>query len=317
MSKLAFALLAGEFSLLAILSNARAWFYLFLFLGIFLNNNEITIDDMLYFAFGSIIGWVIACYFNINRFLTTGDYRIFITYGLMVSLPLFYSIAGLKSKKMLFLIGFVLNVVIIMLCGTRRVILVTALSIILTILNQIIYKKKHLSVYLGIAMSLFLGITIMLPTIEGTIKELSPHLHYRLFTRTEALVEDGIEDEGDVSRLNFIASTYEEMENSCFPNGFISMQTSTDDVGHYNDYPIIMLFWIFSWPLTFIILFCFIVILFKNFSKYLKTKKTESFISVISLLVMFALLFFDGSFLTYAYATPITGALLGMAIKNT
>lgn len=313
---LIFALLASKFSLFAILSNARAWLYLFLFFGIFINYNEITNDDMLNLAFGSIIGWAIACYFNINRFMARGDYHIFITYGLMLSLPLFYSIAILKSRKMLFLIGIVLNIVIIMLCGTRRVILVTALSIISAILIQGIHKKKNLFLYIVFSVTLFVGITAMLPTIEEGIKELSPHLHYRLFTRSEALAEGGTVDEGDVGRLRFIASTYDEMDESCFPHGFISMQTSTDDVGRYNDYPIIMLFWIFSWPLTFIILFYFVVIFFKNFSVYVKTKKSAPFISVICLLVMFALIFFDGSFFTYAYATPITGALLGMAKKN-
>lgn len=312
---LIFALFAGEFSLFAILSNARAWFYLFLFLKIFMNDNDITHDDFFYLTFGSIIGWAIACYFNINRFIAEGDYHIFITYGLMLSLPVFYSIAILKSRKILFLVGFALNLVIIMLCGTRRVILVTVLSIVAAILMQGIHKKKNLFMYMVIGVGLFVGITAMLPTIEEGIEELSPHLHYRLFTRTEALAE-GTKDEGDMGRVNLIKSVYDEMDKSCFPNGFISMQTSTDDVGRYNDFPIIMLFWIFSWPLTFIILFFFIVILFKNFSKYVKTKKNAPFISIISLLVMFTLLFFDGSFLTYAYATPITGALLGMAIKN-
>ena len=169
--------------------------------------------------------------------------------------------------------------------------------------------------YIAIGVGLFVGITAMLPRIEEGIKELSPHLHYRLFTRTEALAE-GTKDEGDMTRINLISSTYEEMDKSCLPNGFISMQTSTDDVGRYNDYPIIMLFWIFSWPLALIILLYFAVILFKNFGKYSKTRNSLTFISLISLTVIFALIFFDGSFLTYAYATPITGALLGMAIKN-
>ena len=311
-----FALLAGEFSLFAILSNARVWFYLFLFLGIFQNANEITNDDMLYFAFGSIIGWTIACYFNINKFMAVGDYRIFITYGLMLSLPLFYSIAVLNGKKKLILIGIALNIVIIMLCGTRRVILVTALSIVAAMIIQGIHKKKNLFMYFIIGVTLLVGFTTMLPTIEESIKELSPHLHYRLFTRTKALAEGDFGDEGDMARFNFIASTFDEMENSCLPNGFISMQTSTDDVGRYNDYPVIMLFWIFSWPLTFIILFYFLKILLRNFRKYVKTNETAPFVSVVSLLVMFALILIDGSFLAFGYATPVTGAMLGMAIKN-
>ena len=312
---LVFALLSSKFSLFAILSNARVWLYLFLFIGIFMNDNDITDNDIFYLAFGSIIGWAAACYFNINRFIAESDYQIFITYGLMLSLPLFYSIAILKSKKLFFLIGFVLNIVIIILCGTRRVILVTALPIVAAILIQGIHKKKNLLMYIAIGVGLFVGITAMLPRIEEGIKELSPHLHYRLFTRTEALAE-GTKDEGDMTRVNLISSTYEEMDKSCLPKGFISMQTATDDVGRYNDYPIIMLFWIFSWPLALIILFYFAVILFKNFGKYVKTRNNSSFISLISLMVMFALIFFDGSFLTYAYATPITGAMLGMAIKN-
>ena len=314
---LSFALISASFSLFAILSNARAWLYLLLAFCLFRNDNNITYDDFLYLAFGAIIGWAIICLVNINNFIHGGSYKITITYGLMLSLPLFYSITIFKHKKRMLLVGIVLTIVIIVFCGTRRVILVAALSVVASVLILGMLKIKSLLRYTLIGIVLVFTISAVMPIIENTVKEISPHLYFRLFTRTEALINEGIDASQDTERFNILSSTYDEMEKSFLPKGFISMQTDTDDnVGHYNDYPLTMLFWIFSWPIGIIILFYLIKITSKNIKIAIKTKEEPPFVCAVCIIIIILLLFLDGSFITYAYATPITGALLGMAIKN-
>ena len=315
---LSFALISASFSLFAILSNARAWLYLLLSFCLFRNDNNITYDDFLYFAFGSIIGWAVICLVNVVNFIHWGDYKISITYGLMLSLPLFYSITIFKYRKSMLLAGIVLTVVIIVFCGTRRVILVTALSVVASVLIMGILKMKNLLRYILIGIALIFTISALMPIIENAVNDISPHLYFRLFTRTEALINEGIDASQDTERFNILSSTFDEMEKSYLPRGFISMQTDTDDnVGHYNDYPLTMLFWIFSWPVALIILFYLIIIMLKNIKIAIKTKKEPPFVCAVCIIIIILLLFLDGSFITYAYATPITGALLGMAINNT
>lgn len=313
------AILSAKFSLYAILSNARTWLYLLLFFCLFRNDNDITSKDFMYLAFGSLIGWTVACFFNINRFMLTKNYydSINITYGLMLSLPLFFSIAIYKGEKFLLTLGFILTAIIIILCGTRRVILVAALAIIASIIIIGIIKKKSMLKYaLVTSIIVFIGYAA-LPVIENVVEEISPHLHYRLFTRTETLINEGAEASQDNIRFGILSSTYEEMEKSCLPNGFISMQTDVDEgIGHYNDYPLTMLMWIFSWPIAFLILLYIISITVKNIKIATKTGELQPFVSAVCLLVMLLLLFLDGSFIVYAYAAPITGALLGLGVKT-
>jgi len=311
------ALFSANFSLFAILSNARAWLYLFLSFCIFRYDNDITYDDILYLALGSIIGWGVVCLYTINRFILFGDYHVSVTYGLMLSLPLFYSIAIYKKEKVLLMIGFIMTMVIIIFSGTRRVILVTTLSIIVPLIVVALIRKKNIFLYSIASLIVFVVVYTTVPTIENVVKEISPHLHFRLFTRTESLITGGLEASDDLGRLGIITSTYDEMLKSCLPNGFISMQTATDDnTGHYNDYPFSMLMWIFSWPLAFLILLYAIIITMKNIRVVIKTEALPPLVSTVCLLTILFLLFLDGSFLTYAYATPITGAVLAISVKT-
>ena len=311
------AIFSATFSLFAILSNARAWIYLLLFFCLFRYDNDITLEDFKYLAVGSLIGWTGACLFNINNFILVGDYHINVTYGLMLSLPLFYSIVIYKKEKSLLTLGLILTMIIIIFCGTRRVILIATISIFTSILIIGIIKKKSILLYTLITCFAIILINTAMPVIENVVQEISPHLHFRLFTRTKTLINEGVEASQDDVRFSILSSTYEEMEKSCLPNGFISMQTDSDkSIGHYNDYPLTMLMWIFSWPIAFLILLYIMKITAKNIKAALKTGELPPFISSICLLTMLLLLFLDGSFITYAYATPITGALLGLSIKT-
>jgi len=91
---------------------------------------------------------------------------------------------------------------------------------------------------------------------------------------------------------------------------------SEKGTGIFNDYPLYELCWMFGWITTIVIMIWFFNLLLQNYRKYKRYKDTTSMISVNCLLVMFMLLFLEGTFLNYPYAAPITGVLIGRAILN-
>ena len=96
----------------------------------------------------------------------------------------------------------------------------------------------------------------------------------------------------------------------------VSSNTRDNGAGFLNDFPLYQLNWIFSWPIVFLILFYISRVLFNNLRKYNRKNDEVAFVSVNCIMVMFMLLFLEGTYIEYPYATPITGVLLGRAMLN-
>lgn len=304
-----FSIAVGEFSPFSIISTARGYLYIFIFYVLFSNENDFSIDDALYVSLGSLIGWVIASYFNFLKSLASLDETV--SYGAMLAIPLFISISLIKKKYRLFIFGVLLIVFISFTSGLRRQILVFIISLFFTTLLITLRNPKLFFRISILALVFILPLILTFPVIESFFKENTPKLHYRIFTKSEALIK-GQETRGDRRRSENFKYLIDNIDSFLYPRGLVSKQTTTNrKVGIYNDFPLLELSHVVSFQLAVFLIIIFALFAGRNLFFFLEKGKDESLIFVLCFVVMFSLLFLEGSFLTFPYATPITGYCLG------
>ena len=307
------------YPLYSMLSSARSWFYLLLCLFAFSRSNRITNQDIAWVTFGCIIGWAIDSSLNFERLITSINLgRDFLcTYGVYLAIPFFFSSVMYNNKYILLSIGLGLMFYIAIYSGIRRPLAILAFSLIGSILLSLKKSGKKIFSYVIVAVIAFAVISSILPSIRDSLEEASFGLYHRTFLRTEQMFEEEELISSDQGRLATIKNVLNNMLDYTFSRGMVSVRTSEDSsVGVFNDFPLYQLFWIFSWPVTLIILIQAIRITIRNYKKFIIYKDETSMISLNCLFIIFVLLFLDGTFLEYPYATPITGMLLGRAILN-
>lgn len=311
-------LLYGTFSLLSILSSTRSWFYLFLMLIAFSRYNRINSHDIFCLALGCIIGWTIDSLLNYDRLVQSVIYKKFlVTYGVYMAIPVFFSLTVYRKKYLLLFIGLLLMVIISIYSGIRRPLAIFVLSLFLSFFFTLKRTGKSVFSYLLVAVVFVSIVVAFLPSIRNTIQESSTGLYNRTFLRTEEMLMDMELNSSDQGRQNTIISISENFMDYTLPRGMVSVRTSEDEsVGVFNDFPLYQLWWIFSWPIVLVFVFYLSYIFIHNYRKYSKYQDETSLLSISCFLIICVLLFLDGTFIEFAYATPITGMLLGRAILN-
>lgn len=313
------ALLFGYFSFYAVLSNARVWFYLFFTYKLFKKYPVLSLNELYWLAFGCILGWFISSVHEIGQLVTssiTGDKSITTT-GMMLSIPIFIPLLlkGGKNKIHIF-IGVLLILGILVFSGIRRAIFVALISVFLTIFLSVINNPAKIFKYSIFIISFIIVFSIFLPQISDMVREISPMLYVRVFERTELLLSEGIGASDDTIRMNMIHQFFNSFIEYTIPRGFVSLQTDVNAfTGIFNDLPLLLLCWVFSWPVTLFFIFHVFNKLRNCYRIYCQTTDNEGMVFTITLLTMLSLLFIEGTFLTFAFATPFTGALLGWASR--
>jgi len=312
-----FALLVGEYSFFSILGSARAYFWIFFFYCVFKSSqNPFCLDDLMYISLGCLIGWLLSSLIGIrNILLTLLDEGV--TYGALLAVPLLLSISYYKKKYLLFSFGLVVIVLICVTSGIRRLIFISLISLALVALLSVINRPKYIF-RITIGLCLF-GVLLIatLPLIKDYMKETSHSLYHRVFERSETYLEGDVDD-SDSERLYDITVLLEDSWKYIIPpRGFVSRQTATDTgAGDFNDLPLKELFWTFSLPGALLILFHYMRKTMYYYSHYRKKEDEMSYVIICYMTIMFCLLFLEGTFLAFPYATPITGACLGLVDKK-
>jgi len=147
--------------------------------------------------------------------------------------------------------------------------------------------------------------------MESTVMNLSPHLYYRIFARSQGALSSNA-DSSDLTRLSNLTLLSSTNENLFLPHGFNTIRyDKVVGSGVFNDVPVFSIAWIIGLPLTVILLLYYVKIALKAFRVYLSAEEPMVLSMIVSLLCMFCLLYLDGTFMTYVYAAPITGFCLG------
>lgn len=95
-SLIAIALLWGDFSFHEILGASRAYLYIGLCYMIFRKGNPLSIINVMYISFGSLLGWAATSYLNLQLSIMLTD-EVIVTYGAILAIPLFIILS--LSKK--------------------------------------------------------------------------------------------------------------------------------------------------------------------------------------------------------------------------
>lgn len=312
-------LICGEFPLYSMLATSRSWFYLLMCLFAFSRSNKIDSDDLMWLAFGSVLAWFVDSSLNYRQ-LVTGillEEQV-ITYGLLLAAPMLLATLIYKSKHLLVLLSIVIISITVVFAGIRRLLVVALLSLFVSALLKVIKRKKQFFSVAIMGLIIASLVSFSLPIIGDFVKENSPAMYYRVFERTSNFLESGDSgSSGDKSRISHFDKFFDDFADHTIPYGMVSSNTRDNGAGFLNDFPLYQLNWIFGWPVAFLILIYIFRVLLLNLRKYNKTNDEVAFVSVNCILVMFMLLFLDGTYIEYPFATPITGVLLGRSILNT
>ena len=306
----------GQFPLFSMLSSARSWIYMLLCLFLFKRKNSITNSDLMWLCLGSIIAWFVDSQINFNSLLMGLEAKNFVvTYGLLLAVPFFFSASLFGNKYLLFVFSIVIISGTIIYAGVRRLLAVTIIALVFAILLSLKSNGKRILPYIVLGSLFISGLIITLPLVSDYMKEKSYGMYYRIFVRTESMSDDS--STIDSKRQSNFIYLVDNFLDYTIPRGMVSVRTSTDKgTGIFNDFPLYQLCWIFGWPIAIIILCYILKICFKNLIKFNKGKDETSIISINCIIIMFLLLFLEGTFIEYPYATPITGVVLGRAILN-
>ncbi len=299
----------GNYSPFSIVSSSRGYLYICIFFVLFSKKNSFSLDHVALVSFGSLIGWAIGSYFNLLKAI--GSMEQTVSYGAALAIPLFLSTTIIKKKYKLLLLGLLLIVFISFTSGLRRQIFVSVLTLFVSSVLIVLNNPKRSFKIMALFLSLLIPFVLGLPTIEAIFKENTPRLHYRVFAQTRAVLS-GEKTEGDAIRSNNFKYLVSNLDSYLYPKGFVSKQTTADkNLGIFNDFPLLELVHVFSFPVAILLISIFLFWAKKNMVRYLKFQQDESFVFTSSFIVMFSLLFIEGSFITFAYAAPFTGYCLG------
>lgn len=314
---LAFSILLSQivssYSLFAVLSSARGYLYLFLFLCIYMRPNKLSLDALLYISFGTLIGWSIACVMSFQKLLANPTDPIQ-TYGNMIAVALFLSIAILNKRWKILIYGVILLLLISFMSGIRRVILVILMAGVISTFMYFI--KSRISIFRVVLVSVLvsLPIALLIPYAEKYTEENIPILYYRLFTKTEETLR-GESSKSDENRVNSFKQFQDDFASYLLPQGMVSNQYMDDPkTGIYMDFPLLALSYIFSLPVAIIIILFFLLEAYKSYLLYRKTSDPAPGVYAVMTSVMLLLLFIEGSFLVHPFTTPMTGLCLGKVI---
>lgn len=316
---LVIGMICGEFPLYSMVSTSRSWFYLLMCTFAFSRENKIDSEDLMWLSFGSVLAWFVESVLKYRRLISgilfEGDEVI--TYGLMLAVPVLLATTIHKSRYVIFSLSIVIISLTVVFAGLRRLLAVALLSILVGVILKVLKHLKQFVPFFIIGLFITVLANYSVPIIGEFVRDNSPVMYYRVFERTGNFLESGDSGSaGDQSRLNHFERFFDDVVDHTIPYGMVSTNTRDNWAGYFNDFPLYQLCWIFSWPITLFFLIKGMKLFFQNLRKYRSQNDVVSFVSLNCITIMFMLLFLEGTYVAFPFATPITGLLLGRSWLN-
>ena len=303
------SILAQRYSILAVISSSRTYLTLIIAYLIFSKKNNVSLDDVMYISLGATLGWLYSSIYGINLYIE-GTTDVVSRVGNMIAIPLLISIAVIKKHNKTLFLAIILCIAISITAGVRRQIVVFLASLFLTY-GILFFKnfKKNKKQFFELILIILVFLTV-LPQISNYVKENIPVLYFRVFQKSENFLKGENDQSGDSIRLENMSYLIRDFSDYIIPKGFISRRTIEDGTGNFIDFPLLELFYMFGFLLALVLLLIFAIQTFRCYKQSSKTNN-DSLIFVILSLIMFMLLFLEGTFLSSSYVAPLTGYCLG------
>lgn len=299
------SLMVGEFPIYSILSTARGYFLLLLGFA-YSVRSPLIISDLKYIFLGSVLGWVYRSIDLISA-IRNGNDESLVSNGNLLALfaVVFFLLNRVYSK--LFSIICLFNIIYLAIfSGSRRSVLMIGLGLLLFFIFNIKNLKSWLILTVVIS-SVLLSIQHIIELLDG----INPLMRFRLIDKFVNLTSN----DSDQIRVGFVDSWLARLYKEFFPSGFISKQTATDiGAGDYMDFPISELTKTFGLILVLPFFIFYLYKLSKQFKMY-KRGYSENSENLAFGILFIILIFVEGSFLNFAFITPLTGIILAKILN--
>lgn len=304
------SVLWGVFPLNSLLGTLRIYLYMFFCMSCSNKSQGIALDSITYISIGTIVGWIVCSYLTISLYLN-GDSETVAVCGNMLGIPLAILIPALKKQYRIFLIVLFLCLILSLMSGMRRQILIFLESIFLFFLFTQWKEKKKIMAIVG---CLIFMITVCFGDIESYMKEEVPVLYYRVFDKTEQFIS-GDTNDADSGRTDNFYNFITDIDEYVLPHGFVSRDTLNHEVGKFIDFPLSELFYTLGYGA--IVLLLWLLLMFYRVYRLSRRYNIINLKVYMSMaIVMFSLLFLEGTFLSSSYTVPFTGYCLGQLYYN-
>jgi len=305
------SIIADNYSLKEILGSSRSYFTLGIAYLLFSKDNNFTLNGVMFVSLGSILGWIFTSFFATFDFLS-GNSSVIAEIGNMLAIPLLISISVLTKRNKILLISIVLCIILSLIAGMRRQILVFVVSLVLSYGFSLFFsRKKDFLRKMFFLLIFIITFLLLLPLVTKFLQENNPLLYYRVIEKTQMTFSGSADDAGDGSRIENMQARFKNFEQYIIPRGFVTRQTLDDKSGGgYIDFPLSELLYTFGIFGATLILIVLIIFIHRCYVRANITNN-ESVIFVIIGIIMFMLLFLEGTFLSSSYTTPFTGYCLG------
>lgn len=303
------SVLADNYSIVAILSSSRSYLTLVIAYLLFSKKNNVMLDDVMYISLGATLGWLYSSIYGINIYLL-GYADVVSRCGNLLSIPLLISIAVFRKHNKILILSIILCIAISLTSGMRRQIVVFLMSVFLAYGFLFLRNIKQFFTKLftlGLPVIIFV---VFLPQIKDYVESNIPDLNYRVFSKTEMFLSSVNYASGDEARLNSISDMTNNFSDYIVPKGFVSRRMIEDSGGAFIDFPLSELLYMFGAFLTVLLLSFFIIQTIRCYYQSSITNN-DSMIFVVLSIIMFMLLFLEGTFLSSSYVAPVTGYCLG------
>lgn len=293
--------LYGEYSKIAILSNARTYVVILFWMACFAGNHKITLEYILYLALGSVAGWLAISYLNFNSVVFGGDEGSGATSGAMLALSILLSVSYLYKRRRIFWLSSGLVLGTCFFSGTRRAMLSGAWAMLASLFVEFRVKRLFVATMTGVFLG---GLLFLVWTPLGEwVKSESPYMYVRIFSKTETLLKEGTEAENDLGRFAAIENliTPSCLKENVLPRGMVSKWTTREEgTGIFMDCPVYELYHTFGFLGAFLL---FAVVLFrvlKHLRLFWKKKQRSSAVFAILGMHMLLMMFYEGGFISFA-----------------
>lgn len=307
---LAIAIVHGRFSVYAIVGAYRLYFYAIIFYCYFSERNNVSLHDMYILCMGSTIGWVVTAVVFF-RTVTLID-GISVCYGPMLIISYTFCYDMLRGRLKRGVIDILLFVVIGIIGALRRVWAILAIQLI--VVSFLLVKKRFVNLFK--LNTLLAGLVVIFifvsPVLVSSIQNVSHAFYFRVVEKTESMF-NGESNGGDEGRIRMITEALNRYETDLFPKGYISKNTGADHtLGEFFDVPFKELTHTFGYFGAIFICLFFGWLTIRLYNRVRRGQlPTVDYCYVVSYISMIALLFLEGSFLSYPYMSIFTGYSLG------
>ncbi len=305
-----------DFTIYGIINNLRVHLYIMLFFVLFRNNSIFNIKFLFKLSIGVIIGTIIVAYFTLQYRLSLSSSKEWAINSNTIAVTFMIGIAIIRGNWIQNIIILILTLITCFLSASRGVIVVYSLSYIVALVIKFFTNRRFI-LYIPLVILVTWGIFNSITYLEPLVKDISPTIHYRLYTKTEKTISQESSSSDDTRSANIIY-TLEQFPRRIIPRGFVDksqVEKLPREFWLLRDLPFAEILYMFGFPILLVLYLVYIRKSIEILINYYRLGDVYG-ILFVSACVFFVAVYFAGGLFERAYFSPFIGIFLGMTFKK-